>query len=467
MILEIDIRDEEFNLTYEMRGRLEEALSLVFEMEGITGDPVVSMSFVDGEEIRRLNKDFRNIDRETDVLSFPLIEKEDIENLKEGQYDKSGPLMLGDIVVNYDRVRSQAKEYGHSEEREAIYLCIHSLLHLLGYDHIEEGDKKLMRSREKESIKKLGLSAEMPEDMPDEREFHSGYVGLIGRPNVGKSSLLNALMEEKLSIVSDKAQTTRNEILYIYNRDHMQAIILDTPGVQTPKNELGKEMLKLSRDSLSGLDLCLYITDVGDKPGRLDSMVLDMLKEKDGLKKVCLLNKLDLADQISVDANMKLYEDMGIFEEVLAISAKTGQGLDQLNEVIYGLLPKGPMYYPDDMITDRSERFIVSEIIRGACLNNLREEVPHGIAVIIEKMHEREDKDLIDIDACIVVERDSHKGIVIGKGGKTLKIIASAARKDIESFLMTKVNLKTWVKVDKNWRKRKKRIEALGYGDRD
>ncbi len=291
--------------------------------------------------------------------------------------------------------------------------------------------------------------------------FHSGFVTVIGRPNVGKSTLLNALIGEKISIISNKPQTTRNQIQMIYSDDRMQVVFLDTPGVQMPKNELGEQMLKMSGNALDGVDLCLFLMEPSDYIGKLDSKIIEKLK---GMKTpiIQVINKMDSINESEAEI-LKQNESLRLFNDIVFISAKEESNLQELLDLIYKYLPEGPMYYPADMITDRSERFVVSEIVREKCLNNMHDEIPHGIFVGIDKMHEREDKPIYDIIATIYVEKESHKGMVIGKGGSMLKKIGHDSRKEIEVLLDSKVNLQLWVKVEKNWRRRKNKVKQFGY----
>ena len=292
--------------------------------------------------------------------------------------------------------------------------------------------------------------------------FKSGFITVIGRPNVGKSTLLNLLIGEKISIISDKAQTTRNKIQLVLTTDKMQCVFIDTPGIQMPKNKLGDYMLMASKSTLEDVDLILFMVDISEEIGKLDTYILESLK---GIETpiFLLINKIDLLEGQPVDNLVKKYEDMGMFEKVIALSARDNINTDSLTEYIYDALDEGPLYYPDDMITDQPERNIIAEIIREKALNNLFEEIPHGIAIEIMKIAKRDDKDLVDIDVTLYVEQNSHKGMVIGKGGRMLKTIGSQARVDIERLLDTKVNLKIWVKVAKDWRKKDSRLKDFGY----
>lgn len=293
--------------------------------------------------------------------------------------------------------------------------------------------------------------------------FKSGYVGVLGRPNVGKSTLLNRLIGEKISAVSSKPQTTRNKISIIYNDEDSQIIFLDTPGIQKPGNELGKFMQKESESSLDEVDIVTYLVDTSTKIGRLDRMIIDLLKKAPkNLKIILLINKIDQVKKEELLDIINLYKDELNFEEIIPISAMMGDGIEEFMKVLKDLLPEGPKYYPDDILTDRPIKFIVSEIIREKALLNLKEEVPHGIAVTVESMHENE-KGLSEIEAVIYCEKDSHKGILIGKNGSMLKKIGTEARLDIENLIGGRVNLKLWVKVDKNWRDNDRRLKGLGY----
>ncbi|MGY3775684.1 GTPase Era [Helcococcus sueciensis] len=293
--------------------------------------------------------------------------------------------------------------------------------------------------------------------------FKSGFVTVIGRPNVGKSTLLNGLVGEKISIISDKPQTTRNKIQMVYTDEKMQAIFLDTPGIQNPKNKLGDYMLNISKSTLNEVDLITFIVDLSEDIGKLDQYILETLEDVD-TKIILLINKIDLAtDQKQIDDLKLKFENLERFEKVIPISALEERNFDEYFSAIYEIFEEGPMYYPSDYITDQPERNIVAEIVREKALLNMYDEIPHGIAVEVLSIKQREDKDILDIEVNLYVEQNSHKGMVIGKGGSMLKKIGSQARVDIQNLMDSKVNLKIWVKVAKDWRKKDSRVKDFGY----
>lgn len=290
----------------------------------------------------------------------------------------------------------------------------------------------------------------------------SGFIAVVGRANVGKSTLMEKILKEKISIISNKAQTTRDKIQIIYNDSESQIIFIDTPGIQNPKNKLQEKLFQFSEESIKEADIITFVVDNSLEIGKLDSQIIEML-ETINLPKILLINKIDLLEDEEIEQIKNNYENLAIFDKIIGISALNDSNVDSYIETIKEMLDEGPAYYDTDMITDKSERFIVSEIIREKALNNLSEEVPHGIAVRIDDFKKRENKNLIDINATIIVERNSHKEIVIGKAGSMVKKIGTEARKEIETFLSSKVNLKLWVKVEKNWRKKEKLVDRFGY----
>lgn len=292
--------------------------------------------------------------------------------------------------------------------------------------------------------------------------YKSGFISVIGRPNVGKSTLLNEVIGEKISIISDRPQTTRNKIQLVYTGDDFQLVFLDTPGMQMPKNKLGEYMLKVSKSTLGEVDVVTFMVDESMDIGSLDSYILDILREID-TPIVLLINKIDKMEKEDIAKLIDKYDKMNIFEEIIPISALNNDNVEKYIEVLKSLIPEGPQYFPEDMITDQPERFIISELIREKALINLNEEVPHGIYVNIDDVKTRKDGDLMDVFATIYTEKDSHKGIVIGKKGQMLKQIGKTAREDIERLMGTKINLQLWVKVEKNWRDKVNKVKYFGY----
>jgi GTP-binding protein Era len=297
-------------------------------------------------------------------------------------------------------------------------------------------------------------------------KFHSGFAAIVGRPNVGKSTLMNALIGEKIAIISDKPQTTRNRIQCVLTRKDYQIVFVDTPGIHKPKNKLGEYMVKAAQNSLEDMEVILFVVDAAGGIGHGDRMIADWLRDISS-PVILAANKMDIADRDKARKQIDELKEIGKFDYVIEISALAGTNISALEEKLISYLPEGPKYFPDDMITDQPERAIVAEIIREKALNLLKEEVPHGIGVEIERIHDREDKNLTEIMACIVCEKASHKGIVIGKGGKMLKAVGSQARVDIESFLGTKVYLELFVKVKDDWRNNPGTMRDLGYDLRE
>lgn len=292
--------------------------------------------------------------------------------------------------------------------------------------------------------------------------FKSGFVTIVGRPNVGKSTLINGILGEKIAIMSDKPQTTRDKIMAIHQRDDAQIIFMDTPGMHKPKHKLGEYMMRAAIETLKEVDLVLFMVDESKKIGPGDQWIIDTLKMS-GKKVFLIINKMDLLSFEEYAALVEKYQAFDFVKEVIGISAVNQQNVDVLMEKVLDELPEGPMYYPDDMITDLPEKMIVGEIIREKILHYIRDEIPHGVAVEVEKMKLREDGTIYDIDATIICEKKSHKGIIIGKDGRKLKGIGKSARLDIELFLDTKVFLQLWVKVRPGWRDNEGQLKNLGY----
>lgn len=293
-------------------------------------------------------------------------------------------------------------------------------------------------------------------------EHKSAFIAIVGRPNVGKSTLMNLMVGAKVAIVSQKPQTTRNRISGVVTGQGYQMVFLDTPGLHQPKNRLGELMVKTAFDSARDVEAVLFICDARRGVEQED---LDILKRllRGGLPVVAAVNKTDATStQQGVAAAQKL-TDAGLETEAFLISAKTGEGVEQLKAALMQYLVSGPMYYPEDAYTDQPERLIAAEMIREKALTMLREEVPHGIGVAIVRINQREDKDIVDVEAIIICERTSHKGIIIGSGGRMLKRIGSEARQDLEMLFGTKVYLELFVKVEEGWRDSTRVMRELGY----
>ncbi len=298
------------------------------------------------------------------------------------------------------------------------------------------------------------------------KNFKSGFISIVGSANVGKSTLMNRLVGEKIAIMSNKPQTTRNRVQSILTRDEFQAIFIDTPGIHTPKNRLGNYMVQAAHTTLNEVDIVLYLIEPDVKIGRLDKEIIEKLKTVHSTVFLCI-NKIDSVSKEQVLTTINCYKDEMNFAEIVPISAFEGNNVDALLECICKHLPEGPMFFPDDMITDQPERQLVAELIREKSLHLLDKEIPHGIAVEIETMKQRENSDLVDIEATIICERDSHKRIIIGKNGQMIKNIGTNARRDIERLLGSKIYLTLWVKIKKNWRDSDFLLKNYGFNKRE
>ncbi len=294
--------------------------------------------------------------------------------------------------------------------------------------------------------------------------YKSGFVTLIGRPNVGKSTLMNRLIGQKIAITSDKPQTTRNRIQTVYTSDEGQIVFVDTPGIHKAKNKLGDYMVNVAERTLSEVDVILWLVEPSNFIGAGERHIMEQL-QKTRTPVILVINKADTVKREEILPYIDNYRKQMDFQEIVPVSALKGDNTDTLVSCIMKYLPYGPAFYDEDTVTDQPMRQIVAELIREKALRLLEEEIPHGIAVSIEKMQYR--KDLCDIEATIVCERDSHKGIIIGKGGSMLKRIGSAARPDIEDLLEQHVNLQLWVKVKKDWRDSDFLMKNFGYNPRD
>jgi len=292
-----------------------------------------------------------------------------------------------------------------------------------------------------------------------ENNFLSGFAAIVGRPNVGKSTMMNAMVGEKVAIVSNRPQTTRNRIMGVATEKDHQIVFLDTPGLHKPRTKLGEYMVKSVQDAMDGIDVLLVLVDVSDV-GPQDRAIVEEMAARN-VKKILVLNKTDIVDEAKLMATIQSFSAEK-YDAIVPISARTGKNMQELRKLIVSFLPQGPKYFPDDMMTDQPERLICAEIIREKALRHLREEVPHGIGVEMMRIEKLSDN-MTEIHATIYCERASHKGIIIGKQGAMLRTIGAEARKDIENLLGTRINLQLWVKIREDWRNRMDDLRTLGY----
>ena len=295
----------------------------------------------------------------------------------------------------------------------------------------------------------------------------SAFIAIIGRPNVGKSSILNKLLGQKVAIVSSKPQTTRTRIMGVLTEGKDQLVFLDTPGMHKPKNSLGDYMVRSINESVAGVDACLLVTEAGQEIRENERMLIEKVKKLD-LPCVLAINKTDTVNdkEVILEQIIKYSKEMD-FDAIVPVSAETGSKLDELKEELKKFTSEGGHFFPDDTLTDQPEKVLAAEMIREKILRLTEKEIPHGTAVVIERMKMRDDKNLMDIDATIYCERDTHKGILIGKKGVMLKKISTYARQDMENFFGCKVNLKTWIKVKEDWRNKENLMRSFGFDSND
>jgi GTP-binding protein Era len=295
----------------------------------------------------------------------------------------------------------------------------------------------------------------------------SAFIAIIGRPNVGKSSILNKLLGQKVAIVSSKPQTTRTRIMGVLTEGKDQLVFLDTPGMHKPKNSLGDYMVRSINESVASVDACLLVTEAGQEIRENERMLIEKVKKLD-LPCVLAINKTDTINdkEVILEQIIKYSKEMD-FDAIVPVSAETGSKLDELKEELKKFTSEGGHFFPDDTLTDQPEKVLAAEMIREKILRLTEKEIPHGTAVVIERMKMRDDKNLMDIDATIYCERDTHKGILIGKKGAMLKKISTYARQDMENFFGCKVNLKTWIKVKEDWRNKENLMRSFGFDSND
>ncbi|NEW66416.1 GTPase Era [Carnobacteriaceae bacterium zg-84] len=298
-----------------------------------------------------------------------------------------------------------------------------------------------------------------------EKQFKSGFVAIVGRPNVGKSTLLNRIIGQKIAIMSDKAQTTRNKIQGVYTDKESQIIFMDTPGIHKPKHALGEFMIDAAYSALKEVEVVLFLVNASEPIGRGDKYIIERLKQVKA-PVYLLINKIDLVHPDALLDIIDTYKSEMDFAQIIPISALQGNNVPEMIEILKNHLPEGPQYYPADQVTDHPEYFVVAEFIREKVLQLTKEEIPHSVAVVVDQM-QRNEQGKIHVYATIIVERSSQKGIIIGKGGRLLKEIGTRARRDIEALLNDKIYLELWVKVQKDWRDKQSYLNDYGYKQKD
>lgn len=420
----------------------------------------VNLSFVSESEIRELNKTTRNVDKVTDVLSYPYTNLKVGEKLKLKDYvydidPEDKRLVLGDIFICLKRAEEQAKEYGHSVKREVCFLFCHAMLHLCGYDHIEKQDEEIMTKKQAEILNNLNITRE-----EKQIEFQSGFVTILGETNVGKSTLINQLVGEHVAIVSPKTQTTRENLIGVYNDKTTQIVFVDTPGYHKRATKIDDEMDKHIETAQADTEIVLMLISA-KKPLAEQFNKLNK-KVTANAKKILIINKID---EVKYE---KLYPQLATLDasqvdEVLPISALTGKNCDVLIDMIKKYLPTFNFemrYYPEGDYTDRNLRHMTAEIVREKALLLLDDEVPHGIQVVVTDYKENETP--VQIYAEVYCEKESHKAIILGKNGEKIKEISTKARQSIERLIGERVNLQLFVKVKANWRNDDKALKSFG-----
>ncbi len=417
----------------------------------------VNLTLVSSQQIQTLNRDTRNIDRVTDVLTYPYIELKKSKKLRlaDYQYDidpDDKMLLIGDIYICTDRAKEQAAEYGHSFRREMCFLFCHGMLHIMGYDHMTPAEEEEMTSKQEEILNNLNITRQT---------FKAGFVSIIGETNVGKSSLINRLVGEHVAIVSPKTQTTRENIIGIYNDATTQIVFVDTPGYHKGKTKIDLEMDKHISESMKDVEIILMMISA-QKPLVPQYEKLRKNVSSDA-KKLLLINKIDETNFEHLYPELERLSQVADTDEILPISALKGQNLDVLLQLIKKYLPsydREMRFYPETDYTDKTLRHMIAEIIREKALYLLDDEVPHGIYVVVNECKEGETP--VQIQADMICEKSSHKAIILGKNGDMIKKISTMARKDIERLLEKKVNLRVFVKVKEGWRQDSKVIAEFG-----
>ena len=422
----------------------------------------ISIMLIDDAGIKALNFSSRGVDEATDVLSFPLQESTNAKIARDAQ--------LGDIVLSPGRIRGQAAEYGNTYEEELCFLTIHGVLHLLGYDHAPGGEAE-MDAMSALACVKIGHSrpprstaANVTVTAAEAGEGHrAGFVAVLGRPNVGKSTLINTLCGNNLSIVTNKPQTTRRNARMILTSQSYQIIFVDTPGLHLPKNRLGEQMVRRAKGAIKDVDAIILMIDARDKVLGKDDRDALAIADASKIPVVLIINKIDLVKKESLLPLMSQAGAQYGFSSIVPVRATGPDARAPVLDEIVKLMPAGGPLYPEDMITDQTERRLAEDIIREAALKLLSDEVPHGVDVEAESYRLRERDGLYEIRATLYCEKESHKKIIIGKNGETLKRIGASARIELERLQGAKVFLALWVKTRKDWRNDEAVLRRMGY----
>lgn len=442
----------------------------------------IEVDFLDKAEMQELNYRTRGIDCVTDVLSFPatkIVLPFDKNNYQDNLNPENGCVILGEIALCEEVALLQAQELGHSIVREIAFLTCHGCLHLLGFDHALDDGEQMTKTTDT-ILNSLGLHRDITDIKeikqienhsteqiyPVKDKFKSGFIAIIGRPNCGKSTLVNTLIGEKVSIVSYKPQTTRNRIMGVLTRDNYQMVFIDTPGLHSPKNKLGSYMRSAVQVATQDIDALIYMVDAEKGLSALDKTNIEQYIQQNQ-KVIVVLNKIDHITKERAGEILAQLNDIKGFQAVVPLSALTGKNTKALIEEVLKLLKEDYLYFDKDMYTDKSKRFIAAEIVREKALRLLSQEIPHGVGVAIVRFEKRQEKDIVDIDGEIYIEKSQHKPIVLGKNGEMIKKIATYARQDLERLVDGKVFLSLWVKVKKDWRDSQAVLNELGYGSRD
>lgn len=426
------------------------------------------INLVDAGTIKNLNQTTRGIDKATDVLSYQNI-ADIVLPVEPDKYptdinEEDGSVIIGEIFVCREKAEEQAQEYGHSVEREIGFLTCHGMLHLLGFDHENDEEREEMEKLSEEILQSAGLTRDgkTSEEEKEVAPFKSGFIAVMGKPNAGKSTLINTIVGEKVAIVSWKPQTTRNKILGIYNEPSCQIIFIDTPGLHKPRNHLGQYMMKAAGSALEGIDCVIYLIDAEKGFDFNDRNYIESYLGAN-LSVIAVVNKVDHVTREKVFEILTALKDYPALKAVVPVSALRGRNIEPLKDEIKKLLTDRIKYYDDEMYTDKNMRFMASEIIREKALRLLDKEVPYGIGVDITRYEMRPDGRVIDIDADIICEKAAHKPIILGKDGSMIKKIGTYARQDLENITGEKVFLTLFVRVENEWRESDLRLKELGY----